>query len=176
VKRSGVERGNIGMFLYVLVWAIRGYLRARSEFAAICVGIFGRLTGSRVSNREHWHVPLRWFGGFAAIRVGFFRMLTGSRVSNGEHWHVPLRFGLGDSRPFAGAQRIRGHSRWDAWQADWFTGVERKCAWGQMRMGTKCAWGQVIYREPWGNRPFRTHPVRSSVMRMGTGYLSRKCA
>jgi len=29
-------------------------------------------------------------------------------------------------------------------------------------MGTKNSWGQVIYREPWGNRPFRTHLVRSS--------------
>ena len=38
--RSAVERGNICMFLYVLIREIRGHLRERSGFAAICVGIF----------------------------------------------------------------------------------------------------------------------------------------
>ena len=38
------------MFRYALVRDIRCYLRERSGFAGIRVGIFGRLTGSRVSN------------------------------------------------------------------------------------------------------------------------------
>jgi hypothetical protein len=73
--------GNIGMFRYTLNLEIRGHLRERSGFAAICVEIFDRSTGSRVSNGEHWHVP----------------------------HHLPSQ----DSWPFAGAQRIYGHLRWD---------------------------------------------------------------
>ena len=76
---AGSELGNIGMFRYGLVREICGYLRPFAAirgylrpFAAICVEIFGRLIGSWVSNREHWHVPLRFCSGdsrpFAAIR------------------------------------------------------------------------------------------------------------
>ena len=122
-------------FTFARFSAIRGSAADLRPFAAIRVEIFGQPTGSRVSNREQWHVPLH-FGsgdsrhsrersGFAAIRVEIFGRPPGSRVSNGEHWHVPLHCGSGDSQPFAGAQRICGHLRWDLWPADWFAGVER---------------------------------------------------
>jgi hypothetical protein len=174
VKRSGVERGNIGVFLYVLVWAIRGYLRARSEFAAICAGTF---------------VPVLNAHGDDA---------------HGDDAHGDDAHGDDAHGDYAHGDRLCAWGQvfyrepWDA-HGDRFSIENRGAiALSETAHGDECAWGQVCYREPWGNRPFVTHPVRSSGsvarrltlssdlsapgtnrstrishMRMGTGFLSR---
>ena len=73
----GHRTGNIGMFLYVYLRKIRGHLRERSGFAAIRVGIFGRLTGSRVSKGEHWLVPLHFGSQDSRLFAGAQRICVG---------------------------------------------------------------------------------------------------